>query len=122
MKYTALRNTVRIISMLILGTLNLILSMVYLLLPVGIYMMLLQFREKVSKVSALSTFTEDDSTWQFIHPNFILVCKDPKEHKVAFKKFIKAVNNFYNNYKSLIILGSIFITLVLLYIGLIVKN
>lgn len=47
-----------------------------LLLPLGVYLVLIQFRSKASAVSSLSTFTSDKSAWQHIFPGFILVTID----------------------------------------------
>ena len=42
-------------------------------LPLGVYLLLIQTREKVSATSSLSTFTTDNSRWQHVFPGFILV-------------------------------------------------
>lgn len=49
-----------------------------LFLPMGLFLLLIQQRDKASKVSNLSVFTTDESTWQHIFPGFILVAIDPK--------------------------------------------
>ena len=56
------------------------------LLPLGIYLLLIQGRGKVSKVSSLSTFTNDKSVWQHIFPGFILVAIDSDQFKNAYLK------------------------------------
>ena len=56
-------------------------------LPLGVYLLLIQFRSKASKVSSLSVFTTDESMWQHIFPGFILVAINPNLLKESwFKK------------------------------------
>lgn len=64
------------------------------ILPLGIYMILLQKRSKASKVSSLLTFTTDRSIWQHIFPGFILVSVEPD----ALNKFITNINNKFKNW------------------------
>lgn len=47
------------------------------LLPLGVYLILIQQRKKASKVSSLTTFTTDNSVWQHIFPGFLLVAIEP---------------------------------------------
>lgn len=54
-----------------------LLRVILFLLPMGLYLMLLQFRSKASKVSSLTAFTNDKSIWQHVFPGFILVAIDP---------------------------------------------
>ncbi len=60
-------------------------------MPLGFYMCLLQFRNKVSSTRNLSTFTNDNSVWQHIFPGFILVAIDPDEFKSSLQR---KKNNF----------------------------
>lgn len=55
-------------------------------LPLGLFMFILQHRNKVSKVSNLTVYTTDESVWQHVFPGFILVAVDPNQ----FKNFIKS--------------------------------
>ena len=65
-------------------------------LPLGVYLILIEFRNKVSSISNISVFTEDNSVWQHIFPGFILVAVDPmlfkneisKRH-TAFQKWVE---------------------------------
>jgi hypothetical protein len=59
------------------------------LLPLGIYLYLIQSRSKASKVSNLSIYTNDDSVWQHIFPGFILVSINPQ----SFKRSIASTKN-----------------------------
>jgi len=46
-------------------------------LPLGLFLLMLQLRNKASKVSSLSVYTKDESTWQHIFPGFILLTINP---------------------------------------------
>ena len=59
------------------------------LLPLGFYLLLIQLRDKSSKVSGLSAYTSERSEWQFVFPGFMLVSENPK----ALKEAIIAKNN-----------------------------
>lgn len=64
-----------------------------LLLPLGVYLLLIQSREKASAVSSLSAFTNDDSRWQHVFPGFILITINQQSLK---KSVIKSKNNIQN--------------------------
>ena len=51
---------------------------ILLILPMGLFLVLIQYREKASKVSNITVYTNDESTWQHIFPGFILVAVNPK--------------------------------------------
>ena len=66
----------------ILGrTIEVLFRCVLCILPLGIYMILLQRRSKASKVSSILTFTNERSIWQHVFPGFIL--KDTSR-KISF--------------------------------------
>ena len=65
-------------------TIEIMFRMILFLLPLGIYLTVLQFRNKVSSVSNLTVYTKDESVWQHIFPGFILVSIEPQQ----FKAFI----------------------------------
>lgn len=65
------------------------------LLPLGVYLILIQKRNKASSVSSISTYTNDKSRWQHIFPGFILVSINPDDlsnyiqsKKIAFQMWI----------------------------------
>lgn len=62
-----------------------------LILPMGLFLLLIQMRDKASKVSNLSVYTTDNSTWQHIFPGFLLVAIDPN---VAQKMYLRIKVNF----------------------------
>ena len=52
--------------------------LILLLLPLGVFLWVIQHREKASKVSNISVYTNEESTWQHVFPGFLLVAIDPK--------------------------------------------
>lgn len=89
------------------------------LLPLGVYMVLLQKRSKASKVSSLLTFTNDRSIWQHIFPGFILVAVEPDE----LNNFLTNLNNSFkawterNKYTlALLFMSAIVGILILMYV------
>lgn len=67
-------------------SIELIFRIVLFLLPLGIYMFIMQYRTKVSSISNLTVYTKDESVWQHVFPGFILVSIQPNQ----FKGFISA--------------------------------
>ena len=59
-------------------TIELLFRLILLILPLGIYLILIQNRQKASKVSSISVYTTPDSVWQHIFPGFILVAINPR--------------------------------------------
>ena len=89
------------------------------ILPLGLYMILLQKRSKASKVSSLMTFTNDRSVWQHIFPGFILVAIEPD----VLNNFLTNLNNSFkawverNKYAlAILFMATIVSILVLMYI------
>ena len=89
------------------------------ILPLGLYMILLQKRSKASKVSSLMTFTNDRSVWQHIFPGFILVAIEPD----VLNNFLTNLNNSFkawverNKYTlAILFMATIVSILVLMYL------
>jgi hypothetical protein len=89
------------------------------ILPLGLYMILLQKRSKASKVSSLMTFTNDRSVWQHIFPGFILVAIEPD----VLNNFLTNLNNSFkawverNKYTlAILFMATIVSILILMYI------
>lgn len=70
-------------------TIELLFRIILFTLPMGVFLLMLQLRDKASKVSSLSVFTTDESTWQHVFPGFILVAIDA----AALKKSITRSRN-----------------------------
>ena len=83
-------------------TIELIFRTILFCLPLGIYILLIQFRSKASKVSNISVFTNDNSVWQHIFPGFILVAVNPNLLKESYFKFRRNFQMWVNDNKFLL--------------------
>lgn len=72
------------------------------LLPLGVFMLLLQLRNKVSKVSNISVYTNDRSVWQFVFPGFLLVAVEPKIIPIKFMEKKLSFQNWVSRNKYLL--------------------
>jgi len=80
------------------------------LLPLGVYLFLVQSREKASTIRNISVYTNDDSKWQHIFPGFILVSVDPNSFKKGMNKIKANIQNWILSNKY--ILEILFMTIV----------
>lgn len=102
----------------ILGrSIELIFRSILCLMPLGLYMLLLQKRSKASKVSSILTYTNDRSVWQHVFPGFILISIEPDE----LTNFLTKVHNSLQTWvdKNKYILALIFMILI---VGLMVLS
>lgn len=85
MKFTVLTWVRDVIIIWIAKIIEITFRTILFLLPLGVFLLLIQLRSKVSKVSNLSTFTSDESVWQHVFPGFILVAVDQNllKNKIA---------------------------------------
>ena len=83
-------------------SIEIIFRIILCLMPLGVYLLLLQLREKASKVSSLSVYTADESTWQHVFPGFILIAINPNLLKESFYKFRKSTQSWINDNKFLL--------------------
>ena len=81
-----------------------------LVLPMGLYLLLIQGRSKASSIRTILDSTEDNSRWQHIFPGFILVAIDPNATKSAYNRIKINVQSWINGNKYL--LGFMFMTLI----------
>ena len=89
---------------------------ILLILPLGVYLWLIQNREKASTIRNISVYTTDESKWQHIFPGFILVAIDPNAFKKSVNKIRSKVQIWIMNNKyilSLLFAASIVILMVL---------
>ena len=82
-------------------------------LPLGVYLLLIQSRQKASTISNISVFTSDDSRWQHIFPGFILVTLDHNSFKKSANKIKAAIQLWVQTNKY--ILGLTFMILIVLF-------
>ena len=86
------------------------------ILPLGIYLTLIQYRSKVSKISNISVFTNDESVWQHIFPGFILVSISPETFKKHIRETKRSIQNSISDNKYLIEVIFMILVLVLMYV------
>lgn len=85
------------------------------LLPLGVYMLLLQ-RRKASSITSISVYTNERSQFQHVFPGFILVSVEPE----SLSKFLTKVHNDFqswvqrNKYALAFLFMSIIVTLMVL--------
>lgn len=94
------------------NSVELIFRLVLLVLPMGLFLLLIQAREKASKTSNLSNYLTDNSTWQNIFPGFLLVAIDPNLTKNAYRKAKINFQSWMNENKYL--LSFLFMSLIVI--------
>ena len=112
-KFPMLNVLLQLFIALTIGLLEKICILLYLMLPMGLFMLLMSLRTKNHKATAISTFTNEKSEFQHIFPNYILVVVEPQLLKRHIAKRVNEVNNFLGKYLGMIIVGSILILFVL---------
>lgn len=100
----------------IIKLLRLIVNMFFFLLPVGLYVVIIQLANKMNAFSSLHSYVEPDKAeWMFIYPNTILVTTDSKLYKRNWKEFERKFNKFINEHKYVLIT---LVCLVIVLIGM----
>jgi inner membrane protein involved in colicin E2 resistance len=89
---------------------ELLFRLLLLILPMGLFLLLIQGRSKASSIRTILDFTEDNSRWQHIFPGFILVAIDPNVAKATCTKIRVNIQSWINSNKYL--LGLMFMTLI----------
>lgn len=72
---------------------------VWLMLPLGVFMLLLQMRSKASGIRSISAFTNDSSEFQAIFPGYYLVSVNPNEMKEYMTKTKGSFQKWVQNNK-----------------------
>ena len=95
-------------------------------LPLGVYLLLIQFRSKASTIRNISVYTEDNSVWQHIFPGFILVSINPNSLKEWHLKRKAKVQGWISDNRFLlfllIFLVVFILTFAVFYIVLMMHN
>ena len=104
------------ITPLIGRLIELLFRIILFILPLGLYLTLIQYRTKVSKVSNISVYTTDESVWQHIFPGFILVAINPESFKKHLQDTKRTIQNSISNNKYLIEVLFMIAVLVLMYV------
>lgn len=73
---------------------ELLFRLVLIFLPLGAFLLLIQMREKPSKVSSISVYTTDASVWQHVFPGFLLVAINPRVLEESWKATKGAIQNW----------------------------
>ena len=112
-KFPMLNVLLQLVIALTIGLLEKICILLYLMLPMGLFMLLMSLRTKNHKATAIGTFTNEKSEFQHIFPNYILVVVEPQLLKRSVTKRVNDVNSFLGKYLGMILVGTILVLLVL---------
>ena len=112
-KFPMLNVLLQLVIALTIGLLEKICILLYLMLPMGLFMLLMSLRTKNHKATAIGTFTNEKSEFQHIFPNYILVVVEPQLLRRSFTKRVNEVNGLLGKYLGMILVGIILVLLVL---------
>lgn len=112
-KFPMLNVLLQLVIALTVGLLEKICILLYLMLPMGLFMLLMSLRTKNHKATAIGTFTNEKSEFQHIFPNYILVVVEPQLLRRSITKKVNEVNGFLGKYLGMILVGTILVLLVL---------
>ena len=112
-KFPMLNVLLQLVIALTIGLLEKICILLYLMLPMGLFMLLMSLRTKNHKTTAIGTFTNEKSEFQHIFPNYILVVVEPQLLRRSVTKRVNEVNSFLSKYLGMILVGIILVLLVL---------
>ena len=112
-KFPMLNVLLQLVIALTIGLLEKICILLYLMLPMGLFMLLMSLRTKNHKATAIGTFTNEKSEFQHIFPNYILVVVEPQLLRRSVVKKVNEVNSFLGKYLGMILVGTILVLLVL---------
>lgn len=112
-KFPMLNVLLQLVIALTIGLLEKICILLYLMLPMGLFMLLMSLRTKNHKATAIGTFTNEKSEFQHIFPNYILVVVEPQLLRRSVTKRVNEVNGFLGKYLGMILVGIILVLLVL---------
>lgn len=121
MKLTVL-TWLRDASIIFIGrAVELIFRLILFLLPLGVYLFLIQSRAKASKVSSLQTFTNDNSCWQHIYPGFILVAVDSDLFKKKYSEVKRKFQTWISDNKYILAFLFMLLIVILLVVSEVVR-
>ena len=96
---------------------ELIFRVILCLLPLGIYMLIIQGRSKASSISSISVYTNDSSAWQHVFPGFILVAVDPNVLEKRISTIKKSLDEWVDLNKYLLALLFMILMVALMLLG-----
>jgi len=103
-RFPMLNAILQLFIALTVGIIEKIFILLYCMIPIGLFMALMSLRDKNHKMPAISTFTSENSEFQHIFPNYILVIIEPNYFKRNVNKRIRDINLFLDKYKLIIAL------------------
>lgn len=119
-EFVLLKRLFGLLIKIVMGLTEGLLRLLILLLPIGLFMLLIQLRTKAPSGSALPIYVNNGkSEWQFVYSGTILVMMEPNALRDKFNAMISTVNRFLNKYKFLLIIwGLILLTAVVIKVVL----
>ena len=102
-------------------TIELLFRILLFFLPLGLYLLLIQMREKASAVSSLTAFTNDESRWQHVFPGFILITVNHQSFRRSLNKLKSSTQLWISSNKYLIEVLFMILLLLLLWISGVTK-
>lgn len=93
-------------------TIEIVFRILLLCLPLWVYLVLIQLRDKPSKISSISVYTKDESVWQHVFPGFLLVAIKPKAMQESWIETKRNVQMWVD--KNKYILALVFMSLVVM--------
>lgn len=102
-KFPMLDALLKLFIVLTLGVMELIFVTIYCCMPVGLFMLLMSFKSKSSKATAISAYLNERSEFQHIFPNFLLVIVEPNWLRKKIADRVSKVQAFLTKYKALLI-------------------
>jgi|SRR5574344_48628 hypothetical protein len=115
--FVPVKEFTRCLFLLGLAFINFILKLIILVLPLGFYILLMQLMSnKNSRISNITSMLPEESEWQYVFGNTVLVTTNPRSLGRALSNAKIKINNFVKEYKNFIFLGLVIYIIVMLYI------
>lgn len=103
-EFVLLKRVFGLIIKIVMGLAEGLLRLLILLLPLGLFMLLVQLRTKAPSGVALPAYINNSkSEWQFVYAGTILVMLEPNALRDKFNSYVSAFNRFVTKYKFLLI-------------------
>lgn len=89
------------------------------ILPLGLYLLVLQNRQKASSITSISVYTKEYSKFQHVFPGFLLVSINPNSLSEVITSTNSKIQSFIERNKytlAMILMSAIVGTLLLMYV------
>lgn len=87
---------------------------IYLCMPLWVFMLFMNLRNKANTVSVLTAFVSHDATFQHVYPGVVLVLDDPNALEKNLRRLSRNLENFLASYKYTVIATLLFLILVVI--------